>query len=143
MDKDLGVTPPVVPPLPGGTPQSPEKVNGHDRRERRAERLAADWQPSPENLAFAIGLGLDGDAIAESFRDYWHAASGSKARKLDWNATWRIWCRREAERPKPNGKHGPATGIANGFAEALRRADERGDYRDADQPPTRPLLGRQ
>ena len=28
-----------------------------------------------------------------SFRDYWAAKSGKEATKLDWEATWRNWCR--------------------------------------------------
>lgn len=30
---------------------------------------------------------------AEKFADYWHAKSGQQASKLDWQATWRNWCR--------------------------------------------------
>jgi hypothetical protein len=29
----------------------------------------------------------------EAFRDHWTAASGSKACKADWDATWRTWVR--------------------------------------------------
>lgn len=31
---------------------------------------------------------------ADMFRDHWIAASGQNARKLDWFATWRNWCRK-------------------------------------------------
>jgi len=47
---------------------------------------------------FATDLGLAPDAVAANFRDYWHAKPGKEAVKLDWPATWRGWCRREAER---------------------------------------------
>jgi len=30
---------------------------------------------------------------AASFRDHWHSQSGAKAKKVDWQATWRNWCR--------------------------------------------------
>lgn len=30
---------------------------------------------------------------AEKFRDHWLSESGAKARKVDWLATWRKWCR--------------------------------------------------
>jgi hypothetical protein len=30
---------------------------------------------------------------ADKFRDHWHAKSGKDARKVDWFATWRNWCR--------------------------------------------------
>lgn len=29
-----------------------------------------------------------------AFADYWRGASGAKARKHDWDGTWRNWCRR-------------------------------------------------
>lgn len=71
------------------------------KREANGHRLPADWHPSVELEGFAVGLGLNADAVAAQFRDYWHAAPGAKGRKADWAATWRNWCRREAERPKP------------------------------------------
>lgn len=40
----------------------------------------------------------EAERIAESFRDYWHAAPGQKGVKLDWSATWRNWIRTEAQR---------------------------------------------
>jgi hypothetical protein len=30
---------------------------------------------------------------AEKFKDYWIAKGGREACKLDWEATWRNWCR--------------------------------------------------
>ncbi|WP_447639558.1 helix-turn-helix domain-containing protein [Pandoraea norimbergensis] len=48
--------------------------------------------------------------IAEKFRDYWVAIPGTKARKSDWEATWRNWVRGE----KPlNGAVGGAGGAPN------------------------------
>lgn len=58
-------------------------------------RLPDDWQP--EESAFA---GASPVTLAK-FRDYWRAQPGAKGRKTDWQATWRNWCRREAEQPKP------------------------------------------
>jgi hypothetical protein len=65
---------------------------------RKARRLPPDWQPSPEDAGYADKIGLDPSRVCENFRDYWHAKSGAGATKLDWSATWRMWCRREAER---------------------------------------------
>jgi hypothetical protein len=75
---------------------------------RKARRLPPDWQPSPEDAGYADQIGLDARRVSENFRDYWHAKSGASATKMDWSATWRTWCRREAERspaalqPKPS-----------------------------------------
>lgn len=39
-----------------------------------------------------------------NFTDHWRSASGAKARKHDWDATWRLWCRRAADfKPRVNG----------------------------------------
>jgi hypothetical protein len=75
-------------------------LRGAGTRAASGSRLPADWQPSGADLAFASGLGLDGARIAASFRDYWAGVPGARGRKADWPATWRTWCRKEAERPR-------------------------------------------
>lgn len=79
------------------------------KQANRGARLLADWKPSPEDRAYAVSLGLTNvDRIAADFRDYWRAKPGKDGVKLDWPATWRTWCRREADRrgAKPvNGNH--------------------------------------
>lgn len=43
---------------------------------------------------------------AESFRDFWVAKAGKDAAKLDWQATWRNWCRNaKPDKPATTGKH--------------------------------------
>ncbi len=72
---------------------------------RRGTRLPSDWKPTLEAAKFARDLGLDVQAVADQFRDYWIARAGAGGVKLDWLATWRNWCRetavRNANRPKP------------------------------------------
>lgn len=71
----------------------------------RGHRLPTDWQPTPEARQYAVGLGLDPDAVAEAFRDYWCDQVGARARRIDWGGTWRGWCRRTAQvsaRAKPS-----------------------------------------
>jgi len=70
-------------------------------RPQNGSRLPSDWWPSPDACQFAGGLGLDAGAVGAKFRDYWIAQPGAKGRKLDWDATFRNWCRREAENRKP------------------------------------------
>lgn len=41
--------------------------------------------------------GVDPERTFATFRDYWRAKGGASARKLDWDATWRNWCRKEAD----------------------------------------------
>jgi hypothetical protein len=50
----------------------------------------------------ALDLGIDAEATLPMFRDYWTGKAGKEARKADWGATWRNWCRREAERKRTN-----------------------------------------
>jgi uncharacterized protein YdaU (DUF1376 family) len=78
------------PSLRSGHPLSPKP-------EPRGSRLPAEWQPAQAECDFALSLGLDPARIALSFRDYWHGKPGAAGRKSDWPATWRNWCRREAE----------------------------------------------
>jgi uncharacterized protein YdaU (DUF1376 family) len=65
---------------------------------RTGERLPGDWRPDPVDAGFADKLGLDPERVADGFRDYWHSKPGAAGRKTDWSATWRNWCRRDAER---------------------------------------------
>lgn len=97
--------------------------------------------------------GIDGARELAAHLD-WKAANGRVYR--DDRAGFRTWCRRahaELNRhPQRNGNghgrsshvNGPATGIADGFAEALaqRRRRDDGD-RSGDLPFDGPLLGRQ
>jgi hypothetical protein len=48
---------------------------------------------------------VDLKAEHAKFVDYWHAKSGKDATKNDWNATWRNWIRRAAERPGVNSSN--------------------------------------
>lgn len=85
------------------------------RSTQRGARLAPDWRPSADEAEFARSLGLDPGQVAAKFRDYWHAKPGQAASKLDWTATWRNWCRTEADRQPmrrdPNAE-GPMTRMA-------------------------------
>lgn len=102
-------TPQDFPKTPHVVPETPHllRVNRKEPEEnhttttvRRASRLPPDWQPSVDDCAFASGLGLDSRQVAERFRDYWHAAPGAKGVKANWPATWRNWCRSDAERQR-------------------------------------------
>ena len=79
----------LFPPI--GSPPSAEP------RVRRGSRLPADWVPSPDTLAALSTEGCTNakDALP-SFRDYWNAVPGAKGVKLDWEGTYRNWCRRDS-----------------------------------------------
>ena len=94
---DTGVTPPATP-----VSHHEPSLESPFRKERgRAGRIPENWLPSPDNILFAINEGFQENQvgrIADKFKDYWTAASGRNAAKKDWDATWRNWVRREAER---------------------------------------------
>lgn len=77
--------------------QNGKRSPGESVRQSRATRLPSDWQPDAELSHFAVLLGLDAVLVSATFRDYWHGAPGQKGVKADWPATWRNWCRREAQ----------------------------------------------
>ena len=89
-------------------PQRTEADTEQNRTEgearKRAQRLPEDWQASIELLKFAADLGLDGKETAANFKDYWDGEGSAKARKLDWDAAFRVWCRREAKAPSRQAK---------------------------------------
>lgn len=64
-----------------------------------ARQFHPDWTPEQIQI------------VADSFRDYWIATPGQKGVKLDWEATWRNWVRRQAT-PRAIGN---ATAVGNRF----------------------------
>lgn len=94
---------------------------------KRACRLPADWQPTPEQIQFARDNQVDPIRTAEVFRDYWLGVPGAKGCKADWDATWRNWVRRE------DGMRTPAAASGGAFRSnrpktAADRADEHAAY---------------
>lgn len=77
-------------------PQQPTAAS--PPRRRVGCPLPHGWTPSGAGIELAISLGLNVSPVLAKFRDYWPAQPGSKALKTDWEATWRNWCRTEAER---------------------------------------------
>ena len=81
---------PPVPPAPPATTTtlvSAEVTNPRRQTtDRRGARLARDWTPAPDGIAFAAAVGLPPAAIAAEaakFRDYWIAIPGARGCKLD------------------------------------------------------------
>lgn len=68
----------------------------------RGSRLPPDWKLPLEwgNWALQEKQGCTAEDVrkcAERFKDYWISVAGSKAVKVDWQATWRTWVRRDTE----------------------------------------------
>lgn len=82
-------------------------INGGQQDDER-QRLPSDWIAAPDQVEFARSLGLDPEAVADAFRLWWTEGKGQREQRSakGWAATWRGWCRRDAER----GGSRPTTG---------------------------------
>lgn len=79
------------------TDQKTEQKPTIGGQKKRGTRLPEPFHP---NLRMAQAEGLSfpqAHREAERFRDYWRAVPGEKGVKLDWDATWRNWCRKAAD----------------------------------------------
>lgn len=82
---------------------NPDTSVSGERTAKRATRIPPAWRPDDAGRSFAADCGLDPESTADAFTDYWTAASGRTSAKLDWNAAFRTWCRRDS-----TGRVGPA-----------------------------------
>ena len=75
------------------TPPAAPKV----RPKKTATRLDDTWQLPDEYAQWCRENrpDLNPYTVADQFKDYWIAQPGAKARKQDWFATWRNWCRNQ------------------------------------------------
>lgn len=80
--------------LPDGN--APPAINGHNDR---GTRLSRTWKLPDAWRDWAIETyGIDAQRavrISLNFRDYWIAKAGKEARKVDWEATWKVWVRKD------------------------------------------------
>jgi hypothetical protein len=63
---------------------------------------------------------------AAQFKDYWTSATGQKATKRDWLATWRMWVRKAGEGYATNQKRGAIINKAEAIHENNKRAAAEG-----------------
>lgn len=104
-------------------PISPPEGGDVKPKAKRASRIPDDWQPRPEEIAVGVTeCGFAEPEIArraEEFRDYWLAEGGQRARKVDWDRTFRNRLRALADR-RGRGHGPPDKRAAAAEAEALR-----------------------
>jgi len=65
-----------------------------------ATRLPDGFAMTEDMASYAAAQGIPVSETGSHFAafcDYWRAESGAKARKHDWTAAWRTWCRRAKE----------------------------------------------
>ena len=63
----------------------------------RGSRLPTDWKPNADLAEWskAERPDLDLRKVFAEFKDYWSSIPGSKGVRLDWDATWRNWIRKQ------------------------------------------------
>lgn len=108
-----------------------------NRQGARGTRLPADWILTNKfaKEALAIDPAWSPDdirLIGDKFKDHWIAASGAKACKVDWMATWRNWCRNE----KQMGFGKQSKGDGNGW-----RANDQATLKECERMGMKPLVG--
>lgn len=69
----------------------------------KGSRFSPDAEITDSMLVFAQTETpyLDPYKVFEEFKDYWIGVAGSRGVKLDWEATWRNWCRKQSK-PRTN-----------------------------------------
>ncbi len=97
----------------------------------RGTRIKPDWKPTADQISYAVSTDRPGKPIAPEevprmaadFRDHWLQSSLRSAIKVDWNAAWQLWCRRQHdERKTPDG-----TGQSNRTTGAGGRSGQQRD----------------
>jgi hypothetical protein len=100
--------PPLSPsrPLSDADADSNKEKRGMEKRAARApiaHRLPENFELTPQRQATAKAEAVNPEREFARFCDHWRAASGANARKLDWDAAWRNWCRKAGDFRKPQG----------------------------------------
>ena len=108
------------------SPSSPRK---------RGTRIPDDFTVTADMVTWARlkTPNVDGRRETEKFINYWQAASGQKAVKRDWEATWRNWMLNAAERT-PTARASPRSSTDDFAAQFLAGGQ-------STQPPLRALPG--
>lgn len=76
-------------------------------RASTAKRLPEDFLLTDPRTATAKAEGADPEREFAKFTDHWRSASGANARKHDWDAAWRNWCRKSHDM-RPSTRAPPA-----------------------------------
>lgn len=107
-------------------------VDAPKAKAKRGARLDGEWElPAEWRMWARTNFPASTDAQvfdqAAQFRDYWIAKPGAQACKLDWEATWRNWCRRglsqlaHVRQPQHTGRYHDPDSPAAMSARAIAR----------------------
>ena len=95
----------------------PSSLIPDKRTTTRGARLSTHFEP---DFDFAKQNGIANPAEEyEKFKDYWFSQAGAKGVKLDWQATWRNWCRSAKTFTKTQAFTPPSPAITTPSREAI------------------------
>ena len=107
------------PKKPEARSQIKNETSSRKKATARGSRLPDDWEPNSQTRDWCLNeLGWRSfqiECTTQSFRDFWHSEAGQRARKLDWDKTFKNWCRREGKHGKPKG-----SGRDKGYGDILK-----------------------
>jgi hypothetical protein len=83
-----------IPPGENSKPGLGSKPKPKTPSEKTKTPCPADWQPRPDDRAYAHALGVDPERLRDTMVD-WSAEDPTRNRKTSWDATYRNWARRE------------------------------------------------
>jgi len=129
---------PPNPTQPNPTQKKEDEANASSSREprKRGQRLPDGWIPDAPLVAAMTAECPTVDQRSEhpKFVDYWRSQPGQKGTKVDWDATWRNWIRRAAERTTQPARNYRQEATDQLFAGAMVRAVEADRRQEAIQP---------
>lgn len=87
------------------TVQAPTAPAGAVARTQRGSRIPDSYMPDDSTIQsmrqeFPTVTRQEWESEHRQFCDYWQSQPGAKGTKLDWDATWRGWMRREFRKPQ-------------------------------------------
>lgn len=121
------VSPKEIPPAPPKEITLSASLRSDTTKDGRASRIPENFVPDVQ-AAYDAGLS-EAETLIEvaNFLDYWRSKS-TNATKRDWNATWRIWCRKAAsDRGRQFGRGPPArraSPLLTAYAELMSELDD-------------------
>ena len=104
-----------------------DEAPSHAGTEKRGTRVNPDWYPEQPTIDIIQAEYPDLDLRAEhqDFVDYWRAKPGKIALKLDWDATWRRWMRKQGKEQAEKATRGGYRNQNQIMADIRRDAHQR------------------
>ena len=104
------------------------RAHAGDTTGKRGTRINPDWYPTQTVIDTIKNEypNLDLRAEHNDFTDYWLGVSGQRGTKLDWDATWRKWMRKQGrEQEAKTGYRNQSQIVADNITKAQARDAQR------------------